>query len=188
MIRKQLRKNSALAAIALAMLVLCVAGCDKLGKKPETSSPASPPAKAAAPTPAQPSALVQRPVSSVKLPPAQTNQFDFSAKKDPFKPYIVVDKAAAGKKSAGKDALPIHSFDVSQFRLIGVVADPKGNKAMVVDPQGKAYVLRLGMTIGKNEAKITQITTSGVDAVEQFRDDNNKIRKETIRIPLLRKP
>jgi len=171
------------------MLVLCVAGCDKLSNKTAPPSPPNQPAKAAASTPAQPSALVQRPVSSVKLPPAQTNQFDFSAKKDPFKPYIVVDKAAAGKKlAAGKDALPIHSFDVSQFRLIGVVADPKGNKAMVVDPTGKAYVLRLGMTIGKNEAKITQITTSGVDVVEQFRDDNNKVRKETIRIPLLRKP
>jgi len=44
------------------------------------------------------------------------------------------------------------------------------------------------MTIGKNEGKISQITTSGVDVVEQFRDDNNKVRKETIRIPLLRKP
>ena len=164
-------------------LVLSIAGCDKLKKTPPP--PAKQPAKAA---PQKPATLVQQPLSSVKLPPAQTNQFDFSAKKDPFKPYIVVDKAAAGKKQAGKDALPIHSFDVSQFRLVGVVADPRGNKAMVVDPQGKAYVLRLGMTIGKNEGKISQITTSGVDVVEQFRDDNNKVRKETIRIPLLRKP
>ncbi|MGE0157450.1 MAG: pilus assembly protein PilP [Geobacter sp.] len=166
-------------------LVLSIAGCDKLKKAPAPPSPAKQAAKA---TPQKPATLVQQPQSSVKLPPAQVNQFDFSAKKDPFKPYIVVDKASAGKKQAGKDALPIHSFDVSQFRLVGVVADPRGNKAMVVDPQGKAYVLRLGMTIGKNEGKISQITTSGVDVVEQFRDDNNKVRKETIRIPLLRKP
>lgn len=166
-------------------LVLSIAGCDKLKKAPTPPPPAN---QAAKPAPQKPATLVQQTLSSVKLPPAQTNQFDFSAKKDPFKPYIVVDKAAAGKKQAGKDALPIHSFDVSQFRLVGVVADPRGNKAMVVDPQGKAYVLRLGMTIGKNEGKISQITTSGVDVVEQFRDDNNKVRKETIRIPLLRKP
>ena len=166
-------------------LFLSIAGCDKLKNTPAPPPPAKQAAKNALQKPAT---LVQQPLSSVKLPPAQTNQFDFSAKKDPFKPYIVVDKAAAGKKLAGKDALPIHSFDVSQFRLVGVVADPRGNKAMVVDPQGKAYVLRLGMTIGKNEGKISQITTSGVDVVEQFRDDNNKVRKETIRIPLLRKP
>jgi len=180
------RKNSALVILCMAALALSIVGCDKLKKAPPP--PAKQPAKPAAVAPLKPAALVQQPTSSVKLPPAQTNQFDFSAKKDPFKPYIVVDKAAAGKKTASKDALPIHSFDVSQFRLIGVVADPKGNKAMVVDPQGKAYVLRLGMTIGKNEGKITQITTSGVDVVELFRDDNNKVRKETIRIPLLRKP
>jgi len=68
-----------------------------------------------------------------------------------------------------------------------MVADPKGNKAMVVDPTGKGYVLKIGMTIGKNEGKIIRITTSGVDIVEQFRDETSKIRKETIRIPLLRK-
>lgn len=169
------------------VLLLNVVGCEKLAKKTPVTPPPKQPAKAVT-APAKPTALVQQPVSSVKLPPAATNQFDFSAKKDPFKPFIVADKAAAGKKMARKDALPIHSFDVSQFRLIGVVADPKGNKAMVVDPQGKAYVLRLGMTIGKNEGRISQIATSGVDVVEQFRDDNNKVRKETIRIPLLRKP
>lgn len=59
---------------------------------------------------------------------------------------------------------------------------------MVVDPSGKGYVLRVGMTIGKNEGRITRIDTSGVEVVEQFRDENNKVRKETIRIPLLRKP
>lgn len=185
MIRKLLKRNNSAQVVLCMALVLSIVGCDKLKKTPTPPPPAKQAAKTA---PQKPATLVQQPVSSVKLPPAQTNQFDFSAKKDPFKPYVVVDKAAAGKKQAGKDALPIHSFDVSQFRLVGIVADPRGNKAMVVDPQGKAYVLRLGMTIGKNEGKISQITTSGVDVVEQFRDDNNKVRKETIRIPLLRKP
>lgn len=137
-----------------------------------------------------PAAGIQKQVSSAKLPPVQANQFDFSTKKDPFKPFVSVRTATSGdqKRAAGRDALPIHSFDVSQFRLIGIVADARGNKAMVVDPAGKAYVLRTGMTIGKNEGKITQIAMNGVDVVEQFRDDNGKIRKETIRIPLLRKP
>ena len=130
-------------------------------------------------------------MSSVKLPSVIVNQLDFSTKKDPFKPYVSVKSLSsaelAKQKRDSKVLLPIHSFDVSQFKLIGVVADTKGNKAMVVDPSGKGYVLKLGMTIGKNEGKITRIETSGVDVVEQFQDDNNKTRKETIRIPLLRK-
>lgn len=181
-------KNSKLWVGMLVSALLVVVGCDKFKK--QDAAPASPAKPAASPAVVAPPAVtVQKAVSSAKLPPAQINEFDFSAKKDPFKPFIVADKAG-GKagKAVGKDALPIHSFDVSQFRLIGIVADPKGNKAMVVDPAGKAYVLRLGMTIGKNEGKVTQIGTAGVDVVEQFRDDNNKLRKETIRIPLLRKP
>lgn len=143
------------------------------------------------PTVLQPKQTVQKPVSSVKLQPVTGNQLDFSAKKDPFKPFVSVKPLSPAELSKQKRdtkvLLPIHSFDVSQFKLIGVVADSKGNKAMVVDPAGKGYVLKLGMTIGKNEGKITRIDTSGVDVVEQFQDDNNKVRKETIRIPLLRK-
>ncbi len=169
----------------LAGLMVLQAGCKKTQPPPSTPPPAVPVA-------VQPKVIVQKAVSSVKMAPAQTNQLDFSTKKDPFKPHIAVKVATQAELNRQKrdfrPLLPLHSFDVSQFRLIGTVADPKGNKAMVVDPAGKGYVLKVGMTIGKNEGKIVRIETSGVDVVEQFRDENNKIRKETIRIPLLRKP
>jgi len=184
MIRK--RKNrEAWYGLLFVCVLASIAGCDKFGKAPAPQPQQAQPLK-----PAVAPVMVQKQVSSVKLPPAQVNQFDFSTKKDPFKPFVSIKAATPAdlKRMPAKDALPLHSFDVSQFRLIGTVADPKGNKAMVVDPTGKAYVLKPGMTIGKNEGKITQISSNGVDVVEQFRDDNNKLRKETIRIPLLRKP
>lgn len=178
------RNKVCFSSLSLVCLLLFVVGCDSFGKK---SAPAQQPAQQ--PIAAAAQVVVQKQISSVTLPPAQGNQFDFSTKKDPFKPFIVEDKAAGKDKTAdAKNGLPLHSFDVSQFRLIGTVSDPKGNKAMVVDPAGKAYVLRIGMTIGKNEGRIAQIGTGGIDVVEQFRDDNGKLRKETIRIPLLRKP
>lgn len=187
---RNLKNKSFRVAIVSMAAVFALVGCDSFKKSPPPA-PAQPASPApAAQKPAQaPAAFVQKQVSSVKLPPAQTNQFDFSNKKDPFKPFVSVKVAGPvdGKKPL-KDALPIHSFDVSQFKLVGIVADPKGSKAMVVDPANKAYVVKPGMTIGKNEGKIIQITSSGIDVVEQFRDDNGKIRKETIRIPLLRKP
>ena len=58
---------------------------------------------------------------------------------------------------------------------------------MVVDPNGKGYVLKTGMTIGKNVGRVTLISAGGVDVVEQFRDDNGRVRKEIIRITLPRK-
>ena len=181
-------KNKRLQLQLAVSLVFCMslvsAGCKK--QQPAVSP------QPVAPVVAQPKAVILKPASSAKLPPVAVNQLDFSSKKDPFKPYASVKVTSpaelAKQRREMKPLLPIHSFDVSQFKLIGVVADPKGNKAMVVDPAGKGYVLKLGMTIGKNEGKITRIDTSGVDVVEQFQDDNNKVRKETIRIPLLRKP
>lgn len=171
-------------AVLFAGLMLMQTGCKK------TQPP--PPPVSVEPVVNLPKVVIQKAISSIKMAPPQTNQLDFSTKKDPFKPHITIKTATSAElnkqQRESKPMLPIHSFDVSQFRLIGAVTDPKGNKAMVVDPTGKGYVLKVGMTIGKNEGKITRIETSGVDVVEQFRDDNNKTRKETIRIPLLRKP
>lgn len=182
---KNSRCAAGLVSVVLAILVLSQqSGCKR-------STPPPPPASPAAVVD-QSKVVVQKAVSSVKMAPVQVNQLDFSAKKDPFKPFISVKVAAPADlgrvKRDLKPLLPIHSFDVSQFRLIGTVSDSKGNKAMVVDPSGKGYVLKVGMTIGKNEGKVIRIDTSGVDVVEQFHDDNNKMRKESIRIPLLRKP
>jgi len=185
MIQTSQRKNSVgrgLQSVLLVILILVSLGCNK------QEQPPPPPV----PKVVQPKPAVQKAVSSVRLPSTQASLVDFSTKKDPFKPYISVKTATtaelAKQKQAMRPLLPIHSFDISQFRLIGTVADPKGNKAMVVDPAGKGYVVKAGMTIGKNEGKISRIDTTGIDVVEQFRDDTNKIRKETIRIPLLRKP
>ncbi len=179
-------KNSCLLAGLLLAGGLSLAACTK------KDAPAPAPAAPAAAQPAAPQKPVQKQASSaVRLAPPPVNQFDFSAKKDPFKPFVVVRQPAKPSqeesRKAAKDALPIHSFDVSQFRLIGVVLGDRENKAMVVDPGGKGYVLKVGMTIGKNDGKVTAITTGGVDVVEQFRDDNGRVRKENIKIALPRK-
>jgi type IV pilus assembly protein PilP len=175
--------------IALFTVATLVSGCSKK-EQPLTVVvvPATSQAKQ------QQAAVVQKPVSSasVKLAPAPTtNQFDFSGKKDPFKPDIALKVVTAplpgDLRKALQGGLPIHSFDVSQFRLIGIVTGAKENQAMVVDPNGKGYVLKTGMTIGKNDGRVTAVTINGVNVVEQFKDDSGRVRKENIRITLPRK-
>ncbi len=186
MIRRNLLPNSCLLAtvVAIGAVMVSLPGC----KKDEQPATPAQPVKAAAPRQSKP---VQKAVSSaLKIAPAPDNQFDFSNKKDPFKPFMVVKASqgtSAGEKRIVRDGLPIHSFDVNQFRLIGIVTGDKQNKAMVVDPNGKGYVVRVGMTIGKNDGLITSIGNNGVDVLEQFRDDNGRVRKETIKITLPRK-
>lgn len=172
--------------IRLCLAVCCLSAlpaCKKEQPPQPAQAPVQPPAVADKPKP------VLKAVSSAQLPSPPVNQFDFSNKKDPFKPYVIAKPAqnAAGNRQAPRDALPIHSFDVSKFRLIGVIAGGKENQAMVVDPNGKGYVLKVGMTIGNSNGRITAISAGGVDVVEQFTDDNGRVRKENIKITLPRK-
>ncbi|CAH2030789.1 pilus assembly protein PilP [Trichlorobacter ammonificans] len=184
-------KNKRLVAGVLVLASGLLLGAGGTGKTVTVQKTAGP-AASAPPVAALPMVTVpiQKQTSSLRYMPAQHMQFDFSKKKDPFKPFLVVKpEAVAGSvKRVEKPLLPIHSFTLEQFRLIGVVADPKGNRAMVVDPSGKGYVLKVGMTIGRDEARITRIDTSGVEAVRQYRDEKGKAHKETARIPLQRNP
>jgi len=190
MTRHLLQRNSRLHTVAaLVIVATLVSGCNK---KEQLAPVAAPPAAVQAKQ--QQATAVQKPVSSasVKLaPPSSSDQFDFSGKKDPFKPDIAVKVAPAplpgDLKKALEGALPIHSFDVSQFKLIGIVTGAKENQAMVVDPNGKGYVLKTGMTIGKNDGRVTAVSITGVDVLEQFKDDSGRVRKEKIKITLPRK-
>ena len=130
--------------------------------------------------------------SSVRLPPTiPTVQFDFSAKKDPFKPFVLLKavpvRSAEDEKKSLLASLPIHSLDVSQFKLIGIMTGVTENRAMVVDTGGKGYVIRVGMSIGKNNGKVVSISNSGVEVVQQFKDEKGRVRKENIKLTLPRK-
>jgi type IV pilus assembly protein PilP len=189
--KQNLQKNSiinVMLVVASAIVALpCIQGCNK-SEQQQTQAPA---VKSTPDAQKQQTKAIQKPISSsLKLSAPPVNQFDFSTKKDPFKPYVVIKPTATvaeNMNKALKSALPIHSFDINQFKLIGIVTGSKENKAMVTDPNGKGYVLKVGMTIGKNEGRITTITNSGVDILEQFKDDNGRVRKENIKITLPRK-
>lgn len=184
---RNLLKNSCIVVRSFVLMTVAflMLGCDK---KPEPTTATSP-----APTTADLQAKpVLKPVSTaLKVTPAPVNQFDFSGKKDPFKPFVAVKLEAAPTKESlernARAALPIHSFDISQFKLIGVVMGGKENFAQVIDPNGKGYILKKGMAIGKNDGKVVSISNKGVDILEQFKDDNGRVRKENIKLTLPRK-
>ena len=187
MIRKKLNKNKNRIFIfsILAIFLCCAQGCDLL--KSQESSESAP--DTATPVNSTDAPVMEQISSSTAIPEQQQNHFDFSSKKDPFKPYIVAVNIPAGtsRKNTNISDLPIHSYEISQFRLLGVLLGGNGDRAMVADPQGRGYVLRTGMTIGKNNGRVASITSGGVDVLEQYRDDSGKIRKERISIKLPRK-
>ena len=188
MIKRILPKSSNISIVFVVFACsLMISACGKKQETPQVVAPLLPAKVDVQPKP------VQKQVSSsgLRLPPPPVNQFDFSNKKDPFKPFVVVKAEPKSspelQKRALRNSLPIHSFDVSQFKLIGIITGGRGNQAMVTDPGGKGYVLKVGMLIGKNDGKVVSISSSGVDILEQFKDDNGRVRKENIKLTLPRK-
>ncbi len=174
-----------LSVILFAALYLLLVGCNKEdlpGQQPGQKP-------AVAPRNVKP---LQKQISSAQtaVAPAPIN---FSKKKDPFRPFVlpstVVSKAAAtGRTKAIKRSdLPIHSFDVSQFKVSGIVTGLRENRALIVDPNGKAYVIKVGMTVGLNEGRVTRINTASIEITEQFTDESGKKRKQVVKLTLPRK-
>ncbi|MBJ6727450.1 pilus assembly protein PilP [Geomesophilobacter sediminis] len=163
---------------------------------PQTAPGAAPgaaSAPSAATTPA-PAALQGQASSAVRHPVAGT-QLSFKNRVDPFKPFMVEPPPQAKVEQATPqtaprregDLLPIQSYDVSKFRVVGIIAGLRENKALVVDPAGKGYVVQVGMPLGSNEGRITRISASGVEVVESFKEGRGHVKKRKIVLTLAKK-
>lgn len=135
---------------------------------------------------------VQQQMSSPRLALAPKEvSLDFTSRRDPFKPYVQVALPQQANSSKNikllREALPIQSFEVEKFRLSGVVSGVKENSALVLDPNGKGYVVKTGMLIGNGGGRIKRITDSSLEVEEEYRDDNGKLRKRIVRLVLIRK-
>ena len=158
--KTKINRNSIVLLLALAL----VPGCKN--EEAPAPAPASKPAQpASAPKPAPP---VQQQLSSVAKSPGT-----LSFKKDPFKPVIVPTTPAPASSAAGPnvspaaDLLPIQSFEVSKFKVAGIIAGIRENRALLIDPNGKGYVVQVGMQVGNANGHVTRITPSTVQVVEK---------------------
>ena len=169
-----------LCLLLLACLTSVTVGCEKKEAPPPQPVPVSKPV-------AKPVTPVQKQLTSAQAVAGAGTQFDFSNKKDPFKPFVVETKAAKPKSGTLHMGLPIQNYEVSQFKVLGIITGLKQDSALVVDPNGKAYVVKPGMEIGKNNGRIVKITASTIEVYEQFRDEEGKLRKRTVRLTLPKK-
>ena len=171
------RKNKIfLVAGVVALLLMSVAGCGKKDAPPPDA------AKAAAGT----RPPVQARSSSVK-PLAIQERFDFAGKKDPFRSYVVVSKAKLPLPPISEKQLPIQQFEVNQFKVLGIITGLVDNRAMVLDPAGKSYVIKDGSLIGPHNGRVLKIVPTFIEVTEQYREDSGKIVSRVVKLTLPRK-
>lgn len=175
--------------LTLLLAALTLSGCSKTEEKPAAPAPKAAPAakSAAAPASASP---VQAQLSSATR---GAGPLDFSRRADPFKPFAPVVAQPQPKADTGpvarpaEDLLPIQSFEVSKFKVAGIIAGLKENRALIIDPNGKGYVVQEGMPIGSGNGRISRITANSVEVLETYKGDKGKIRKRTIVLTLAKK-
>ena len=69
---------------------------------------------------------------------------------------------------------PLQRYEIDQLKLIAVITGLAQPKAMVVTPDGKGYVVKLGTRIGKNFGRVARIKSGEVIIAEDYRDTNGR--------------
>ena len=183
MMIKLTRNQGCLLLLSLFCGLLLAGGC----KKEEQAPPPPPPAQNEPPKIVPPPVQKQHSTAAVSVNTAPS--MDFAAKKDPFKSLAPAEEQAEKTVGSARAAqlLPIQSYELSKFRVAGIIVGLKENTALVIDPSGKGYVVKQGMLIGDSDGRITRITATSIEVLEKYRDDNGRMRSRTVKLTLPRK-
>jgi type IV pilus assembly protein PilP len=162
-----LRKLSCL--VIGILFCVCLAACSE-DEAPSTQQTVNvkskPPAKSVAP-PQE---------AAVEKEEEKADEFEYvtEGRRDPFMPLSRIVKPVI-KVVDEEPQTPLQSYDVVQFKLIGVIVGKGAPKAMVVAPDGKSYILAKGVKIGKNNGVIIDITSEAVSIQETYYDFSGNV-------------
>jgi len=150
----------------LMIVAAGLAGCDKQDSAPPAQTQA--PQAIAKP----PAARVSPPAATAEAPPPETRLvYQSEGRRDPFLPLL----ALKGKASLGREfENPLEAYDLLQYQLKGVVIGVGEPKAMVLAPDGKTYILKKGLRIGKSHGVIREINRVKILVEERYQDLSGK--------------
>lgn len=156
-----MKRYDLLIAALLALMLL--AGCNS--EQPAPTAP--PPPTAVAKPPAQ---AVAPPALEAAQPPEELKYvYAAQGRRDPFVPIT-------GKRVASFSDNPLESFDLLQFQLKGLIVGMGEPKAVVVAPDGKSYILKKGLRIGKSKGVIRDINRDRILVEERYQDLSGTVR------------
>lgn len=116
-----------------------------------------------------------------KAPPRRAESVDLLKTRDPFRPPTLQKEIQPRRR---ENLSPLERLNLSQLKLVGIVWGIKEPRAMVEDPSGLGYVIKVGTPIGSNDGKVKAIHRNEV-VVEETRVDVTGSRgKRDVRIRL----
>ena len=144
--------------IFVVCLLLTIFGC---GYEPVTSVPQAASQKVR-PEKAQPTAAV-----SVEDEPKELFTYNSIGQRDPFESLLRKEEES---RQASSPKTPLEKFELGQFRIQAILIGKGAPRAMVSAPDGKNFILKPGLKIGKNNGVIKDINKSGIVVEESTMD------------------
>jgi type IV pilus assembly protein PilP len=163
-----------MASISLMVLTGCGEKTPEPGPAPTPKKVATPPSEKGKPVPSP------EDISELSPPPYR---YDPTGRRDPFESLLDVKKPV----STEVPLTPLQKFGIGQLRLIGVIVGKGEPRAMVVAPDGKSYILKKGIKVGKNDGKVVDINQDAVVVEESYADFSGEVRTGIREITLPRK-
>jgi len=130
----------------------------------------------------------QRPVTAGttttnETPPPTEYSYEPQGRRDPFAPIIV----QAEQKGRGANLSPLERYDLSQFKMTGVVWGGYGYNAMIEGPDGKGYFIKVGTILGPNKGVVKKITQQSMVVEEKYKTFSGETERKEIVIELRKK-
>lgn len=171
-------RNARHRGVFLSCLLALLAGC---GEKEQTSAPVAPEQKKAVTAKGAKSAIEEAPTAAES--PASKYAYVAEGRRDPFQPFMLVRRPVdvQGDLSA---LTPLQQYETQQYKLTAIIVGYGESMAMVSAPDGKSYVVRKGMKIGKSGGKVIQISKEAVLVEEKYRDLSDEVRTNILEIKL----
>lgn len=164
----------------LLVFPLLVAGCGQ-----DSSSPAQVKSPPPARQKVQATAPVKGAVSGIADDKTISEPKGFvynpMGKRDPFQTLMEMSKS---KELSSQEETPLQKYALNQLRIIGVVWGKGEPQAMVVAPDGKSFILKKGVKVGKNDGIVIDITKEDVLVEERIFDFSGTSRSINQKIPL----
>jgi type IV pilus assembly protein PilP len=164
---------------AAAVCSLLLSGCED-----KTPPPVAQPSTTKIPASTEKSAIPDVADGESDTPAPEKYVYSPLGRRDPFQPLVAVEKKKSTPAASETPLTPLQKFDIGQFKLIGVIVGKGESKAMVVAPDGKSYILKRGVAIGKNRGIVEKIRPDSVLVKERYEDFTGAVRENILEIQL----
>jgi type IV pilus assembly protein PilP len=141
----------------LVLLVVLAAACGSSAPPPRRALPPPPPPK------------FTEDDAATKVQPQTIYVYTPIGKRDPFQNVFAVKEVTA-VKVPGRKPTPLQRWSLDQLRLSMAMTGTSSPMAMVEDPEGRGWPVRLGDFVGQNWGKVTSIQKDQIVVTETITD------------------